>query len=248
MNWYNFLTFDLIGDLAFGESFGCLDLGLLHPWIRGVFGFIKTASLYQALARIQPVLARLVIVTLYLPQAIAAKSHLGYSVGLARKRINIETDRPDFSESLPKPDLYIPNQRALSASYILKHNDERGMTSAEIEAGASLLVLAGSETTSTSLAAATFYLLKNPSVMANLVREIRESFQREEDITMTSTASLSYLQAVIEESLRMVPPVPFSMPRISPPDRAISVCGHVIPAGTAIGVRNFILNFSHDFL
>ena len=25
--WYNFTTFDLIGDLAFGESFGCLPRG-----------------------------------------------------------------------------------------------------------------------------------------------------------------------------------------------------------------------------
>lgn len=27
VNWYNFTTFDIIGDLAFGESFGCLDKG-----------------------------------------------------------------------------------------------------------------------------------------------------------------------------------------------------------------------------
>ena len=28
--WYNFLTFDLIGDLAFGESFQCLENSSLH--------------------------------------------------------------------------------------------------------------------------------------------------------------------------------------------------------------------------
>jgi cytochrome P450 len=27
VNWYNFTTFDIIGDLAFGEPFGCLDRG-----------------------------------------------------------------------------------------------------------------------------------------------------------------------------------------------------------------------------
>lgn len=26
-NWFTFLTFDLIGDLSFGEGFGCLDVG-----------------------------------------------------------------------------------------------------------------------------------------------------------------------------------------------------------------------------
>jgi cytochrome P450 len=28
VNWLNFTTFDIIGDLAFGEPFGCLDQGL----------------------------------------------------------------------------------------------------------------------------------------------------------------------------------------------------------------------------
>lgn len=110
------------------------------------------------------------------------------------------------------------------------------MTRREIEAGASLFIIAGSETTATLLVGATFHILKNPSVMANLTQEIRGSFPREEDITMNSTAPLSYLHAVIEESLRMVPPLPVALLRISPSDRIISVCGHVIPAGTTIGV------------
>ena len=31
VNWYNFTTFDIIGDLAFGEPFGCLDRGENSP-------------------------------------------------------------------------------------------------------------------------------------------------------------------------------------------------------------------------
>lgn len=125
-------------------------------------------------------------------------------------------------------------------SYILKHNDEKGMTGPEIESASSILVIAGSETTGTVLAGATFHLLKNPSTLTKLTREIRGSFQREEDITINSTAPLSYLHAVIEESLRMVPPVATALSRISPPDRAVMVCGKVIPPGTAIGVSSLV--------
>lgn len=34
VNWYNFTTFDIIGDLAFGEPFGCLEQGVFFssPW------------------------------------------------------------------------------------------------------------------------------------------------------------------------------------------------------------------------
>lgn len=31
VKWYNFTTFDLIGDMAFGESFGSLDSDGYHP-------------------------------------------------------------------------------------------------------------------------------------------------------------------------------------------------------------------------
>lgn len=30
--WYNYATFDLVGDLVFGQSFGCLEGSDYHPW------------------------------------------------------------------------------------------------------------------------------------------------------------------------------------------------------------------------
>jgi hypothetical protein len=30
VNWYNFTTFDIIGDLTFGEPFGCLENSKMH--------------------------------------------------------------------------------------------------------------------------------------------------------------------------------------------------------------------------
>lgn len=101
VNWYNCTTFDLIGDLAFGEPFGCLDHGLLHPWARCIVQYLKTAVFHQAFARLHPALA-IVMEIFYRSQAKDAKNHVGYGVDLARKRIDTKTDRPDFSESLSK--------------------------------------------------------------------------------------------------------------------------------------------------
>lgn len=98
VDWYNFITFDLIGDLAFGESFGCLDLGLLHPWIRCVVNFLRIGFLDQAIARINPLLATLVDYVLYRSLVKDVKNHLGYSQKMARKRIDTKTDRSDFSK------------------------------------------------------------------------------------------------------------------------------------------------------
>jgi hypothetical protein len=34
--WCNFLTFDMIGELAFGESYNCLETASYHPWVRPI--------------------------------------------------------------------------------------------------------------------------------------------------------------------------------------------------------------------
>lgn len=53
-------------------------------------------------------------------------------------------------------------------SYVLKYNDERGMSREEINSRFSLLTLAGSATTATLLSGCTFYVLKNPAVYVKL--------------------------------------------------------------------------------
>jgi cytochrome P450 len=61
--------------------------------------------------------------------------------------------------------------------------------------------MAGSETSATALAVATYYLLKEPEAMRKAVQEIRQ-FSEERDITFESLANLRYLRAVVNESLR----------------------------------------------
>jgi hypothetical protein len=51
-----------------------------------------------------------------------------------------------------------------------------------------------------------YYLLKNPSKMDKLTKEIRSSFQKETEIDFESTKRLTYQAAVLEESLRIFPP------------------------------------------
>ncbi len=51
VRWYNFLTFDVIGDLSFGESFGCLERGDFHFWIHLIFDAVKAGAIEQASRR-----------------------------------------------------------------------------------------------------------------------------------------------------------------------------------------------------
>jgi hypothetical protein len=42
-SWYNYCSFDIIGDLSFGESFGCLQESAMHPWIACISASCLTA-------------------------------------------------------------------------------------------------------------------------------------------------------------------------------------------------------------
>ncbi|APA13853.1 hypothetical protein SS1G_13957 [Sclerotinia sclerotiorum 1980 UF-70] len=241
--WYNFTTFDLIGDLAFGESFNCVETGKMHPWIELIFKILSIDPIMNEL-RHYPFFAY--IVDLFLPQKMVNSflEHRKLSGEKAERRMDSKQERPDFM------------------SYILKHNDtEKGMTRDEIRENANILIIAGSETvlhpliprfvsnstdtnkTATLLNGVTYYLLQNPTVLQNLTVEMRSTFKTQKDLTLHSLAACKYLGAVLEEALRMYPPVPTSLPRIVPEEGGV-IAGEFVPAGATVGVSYYAAHYS----
>ena len=102
------------------------------------------------------------------------------------------------------------------------------MTREEIINNASILIIAGSETTATALSGATYYLLTNPAAYRRVRDEVRTAFARAEDITLHATGQLPYLHAVLEETLRMYPPVPGMLPRRTGSQGNV-IDGHFVP-------------------
>ncbi|KAK6064947.1 tubulin alpha chain [Seiridium cupressi] len=49
--WYNFTTFDVIGVLAFGESFGCLANSQDHSWVSKILSIACVGTIIQSLAQ-----------------------------------------------------------------------------------------------------------------------------------------------------------------------------------------------------
>ena len=46
-SWYNWTTFDIIGDLAFGEPFGCLENLYYHPWVDAIANTVSQGRYLQ---------------------------------------------------------------------------------------------------------------------------------------------------------------------------------------------------------
>ncbi|TDZ20879.1 FAD-linked oxidoreductase apf9 [Colletotrichum orbiculare MAFF 240422] len=87
-------------------------------------------------------------------------------------------------------------------------NGESTLTKSEIRAESATLVVAGSDTSSTTLAATMFYLSGNEKAYTRLCEQIRSTFKTVDEIRLgPKLSSCSYLRACIDEALRMSPPV-----------------------------------------
>nr|CCA31155.1 cytochrome P450 monooxygenase [Trichoderma brevicompactum] len=214
VKWYNFTTFDIIGDLAFGESFGGLRHREYHFTISITFEAFKLLSYLEAGAA-YPMLLKILMA--FTPQSLieARDKKEEHAETTVRKRLDNRAlhGRGDFMD------------------YLLRNRGEKqGLNDKELVANASTLITAGSETTATILSGITYWLLQTPNVLRKVAEEVRSAFQSETEITFTSaTSQLPYMLACFQEAFRHYPPVPTGMPRVTPSHGITKISGYDIP-------------------
>ena len=129
--------------------------------------------------------------------------------------------------------------------YLLKAKDPEtgaGFALPEIWGESNLLIIAGSDTTSTALAAAFFYLVHNPSALQAVQAEVRAAFSDEEEIVAGPALNACiYLRAVLDESMRLSPPVGGILPR-EVIGNGIDIDGHHFPAGVDVGTSHYAIH------
>jgi cytochrome P450 len=214
VEWYNFTTFDIIGDLAFGEPFDCLKNSDYHQWVFILLSQLRMAG-YANVSRRLPGSKHLL--RLITPRHILSqrRTHVALTTAKVKARLHKPNDRPDFF------------------SNILKHdNTEKGFSFQELVSNGSTLIIAGSETTATLLSGVTYLLLRNPRVLAKLQNEIRFTFTDESEINLESCNKLEYCLAVLTEALRVYPPVAPGLPRIVDAQGDM-IAGNWVPGGVS---------------
>lgn len=82
VKWYNWCTFDIIGDLAFGDPFGCLEAGVPHFWVSTILDAVRSGTYYAALIKyFGNSKFSMALKSLIIPQGLLKQRerHLGYS-------------------------------------------------------------------------------------------------------------------------------------------------------------------------
>lgn len=209
MSVYNYTTFDVIGDLAFGEPFGCLETGDYHPWVAMIFDSIKLGVYFQS-ANFFPWIKTVLMAMA--PKSLIEKRNEHHKLTKEKllKRMDLGAERPDLIEGF------------------LRNKDNLNMTMEELQSTSSILIVGGSETTASLLSGVTYLLAKNPVALQKLTSEVRTAFKNEEEIDYLSVSNLPYMLACLDEGLRVYPPAPLGFPRQVPKGGA-TVAGQFVP-------------------
>lgn len=222
--WFLWTLNDVIGQLALDQEFECLSKRRMHPWP----GFLmKALKISAALNQFERFGLSLKLLRPLMSKEAKHDAEMFFSLAITaiKERLAREKDK--------STDRYNDDGKPLDmVGLMMRELKGQTLTEAEITSNSILIVGGGAETTSTCLSATVYHLCKTPRVMQRLRQEIRQKFSTAEDITLRATASLPYLVATIDESLRIFPVASYITPRMTPKGGHV-IDNQLVPAGVS---------------
>ncbi|KAJ2300578.1 hypothetical protein IWW55_003932 [Coemansia sp. RSA 2706] len=121
------------------------------------------------------------------------------------------------------------------------------MTREQVHGECMLMMHAGSDTTSHTIAWTVHLLTLYPEHLRRATAEVRAAFAPDHVITYKECrAHLPFIEACIFESLRLVPVTGGLLPRVVPPGGLV-IKGHYLPQGTVVFVNTAVANHHPTF-
>ncbi|KXN81314.1 Cytochrome P450 67, partial [Leucoagaricus sp. SymC.cos] len=240
--WMGYYTFDLMGDLVFGEGPEMMKNGdsdnlwhLLEESQKTLFFFGMVPWLGKLMLGVGQVM----------PLVPGIKKYREYTVGRVIKRKEGGSLNKDLFHYL----VVHPYFFTMEYSLIQLKMDEDGVleqkpTNAEIFSDSALAIIAGADTTTSALTSILYFLMRYP----NCYRRVQEEIDSLGSGLMDTEkqAKLVYLNAAINEALRLLPPVQSGSQReIQRGTGATMVEQYLLPEGTVASVAFRLVHRDH---
>jgi cytochrome P450 len=251
-DWFNYLTFDVMGKLVFGRVFDIINNPAnryiplaIHPSARRTGVMVAMPSLMK----IYPYLERVLD-----PER--AKERYAFveaarSIAMARAQAKADPTQDTLSENGSQQEKKVKDIYGKMLD-VRDPETGQGFSAPELLSESMLLIVAGSDTTATALSTLFFYIIRNEHIFDKLVHEIRSTFSSLDSIRSSpELTSCVYLRACLNESLRIIPPVGGTLWRevlsggldVSVPVKGTGRNKQVhLPAGVELGVAAYALH------
>ena len=145
----------------------------------------------------------------------------------------LDSEKAADEEKTEGGDLLFTNQTGSLMAKVRRNPDS--FRNEDVFYHMSMNVLAGGETTAVSMANIVYYLIKNPRVLVKLRAELEDALKQREEpssrISVKEAQNVPYLQAVIKESLRILPNG-LHFPRVVP-EGGLTLAGQFFPEGVS---------------
>ena len=227
--WFNLYSFDVMGDLAFGRSFKMLESGEKH-WALQLLsdgmdpvGFNFPTWFFRVLVSIPGLAA-------------GYFKFINYCCQQLDDRMKIDKmENPDIMATL------LEHHRRNSAS-------ERATELPMLQGDSRLIIVAGSDTTAAALVHLFYHLAKEPSVVQRLREELGPLVEKDGGVRHAKIVDAPLLNGVINETLRLHPPVPSGVFRNTPPE-GIYVKDTFVPGNTTVRMPGWAMarGETHNF-
>ncbi|GJN91473.1 hypothetical protein Rhopal_004496-T1 [Rhodotorula paludigena] len=228
------LAMDVVGELAFGQTFGLCKAGKdTHGFLPMLEAFIDQCALCGTQPWAGPALIRYVNwkVGAQGPQALAEKTSKAVQTRLEQLQRAKETGDE-------------PRRDMLSKLIAAKNPNGTPYSKSQIEVAATSILGAGSDTTAITMRALLGYLMKHKDIYDQVMHEIDEAFATGAlslPVTYADGTKLPFFQACLKETLRLHPAVPWTLPRVVPKEGAV-LAGHYFAAGTEVSMSPFVFH------
>ncbi|KAI0537722.1 cytochrome P450 [Xylaria digitata] len=238
-HWMQCYAFDVIGQITYGKRIGFLDRG---DDVQGIMQAIETQLVYGTLVGIYAGLHRLAFAA---ANFLAGEKGAGreFIVKISKARIAEEQERRKGMSRNENEKTEIIGAEPFVSKFLAKNEqDPEKFSMSHVLAGCTANMVAGSDTTSITLSAILYYLLRHPDCMRKLrseIEEFRAAGLVSDSFGFKETQQMPYLQAVIKETLRVHPATGLPIERVVPEGGA-TVCGRFFPAGTIVGINSWV--------
>ncbi|KZT50629.1 cytochrome P450 [Calocera cornea HHB12733] len=222
--WFSACTFDIMGDLAFDGGFELVQNGDIGGYWQTINEAVRIGAIFINLPWLAEPLAWLAAKMPFLP--------------LACKKAKLER----FAErQVRSRQQKVAHSKDLSYWLIGEDTGICEISLPDLVAEAVLVIIAGSDSTTLASFFLFFLLGQHPAIVARLRQELQDTHDRYGQLTIDKLSELPYLNACINESLRLYPPIPNGHPRRAPKGGA-TVAGQFIPEGTTVIIPAYTLH------
>ncbi|XP_036413079.1 cytochrome P450 3A27-like [Colossoma macropomum] len=121
---------------------------------------------------------------------------------------------------------------------------DKGLSDHEILSQAMVFIFAGYETSSSTLSFFFYNLATNPEVLKKLQEEVDRTFPNEGPVQYDALMNLDYLEAALNESMRLYPVIP-RVERLC--KKTVEIGGLTIPKGTVVVIPTYVLHRDPEY-